>query len=331
MKKPAFQIKRLLTTIVHWNWLVILAVGVLASLILILVLFFTYGHRIDREYVAGLPEYVDSDHDVMCLPIIPEGAVVPQDDGATTIVAFGNAPFADDKDSPDSLSSIIASKTDVTIYNCAVKDSYLSTANFTFNAQDYAMDAWSFYWMACLITFGTNDWMYQEAFAYLGENTPADARESYETLRSIDFMDVDVITILYDGSDYLEGRSVYTDGNTTDIQTFTGNLAAGIEIIRSVYPHIRIIVLSTPYAYAIDEDGSYVSSDIKRYGKDSLSTYMIKVSDLCYNENITHVDLLYEAFHEENATEYLKDNLHLNVDGRNAIADRFIFALNYFD
>jgi lysophospholipase L1-like esterase len=58
---------------------------------------------------------------------------------------------------------------------------------------------------------------------------------------------------------------------------------------------------------------------------------MIKVSEYCYNENITHVDIIYEAFHEDNATEYLKDNLHLNVKGREAIADRFVFAFNYFD
>ena len=37
------------------------------------------------------------------------------------------------------------------------------------------------------------------------------------------------------------------------------------------------------------------------------------------------------TIHEDNAREYLSDHIHLNVEGRKKVAERFVYALNYFD
>jgi lysophospholipase L1-like esterase len=42
------------------------------------------------------------------------------------------------------------------------------------------------------------------------------------------------------------------------------------------------------------------------------------------------VDNLYGTITEDNADKYLIDNLHLNVEGRKLVADRLIYALDYF-
>jgi hypothetical protein len=328
-QKPKW--KQLLIKVYHWNWHIILAVGFLLFLALILIRIFTYGERVDRDFISTLPLYVDSDLDLMFPPIIPSDAVVPEDDGVTTIVTFGNAPFADDKESPDGLANMIAEQSGATVYNCAVSGSYLSAKNPRFQEQDYPMDAWSFYWMTTLITNGANDWMYQAAFDVWGADTPQDARDAYETMTSIDFMKVDIICVLYDASDYLAGRPIYSDTNDTDIMQFAGNMQAGLDMLEEYYPHIRVIVLSPTYAFAVDEEGEYVSSDIMRYGQDVLSSYAIMQGDRCYQSAVTYVDLLYAAFDEDNATKYLTDNLHLNHKGREAVTHRFLFALNYFD
>ena len=110
---------------------------------------------------------------------------------------------------------------------------------------------------------------------------------------------------------------MYSDENPTDPTQFTGNLEASIEVLQNYYPQIRIIVMSPTYAYAVDENGDYVSSDMYIYnGRDVLSTYVIKE---CYSANIHSV-----------SDEYLVDNLHLNVKGRKLIAKRFEFFLNYY-
>ena len=136
---------------------------------------------------------------------------------------------------------------------------------------------------------------------------------------------------MYDATDYLMGNAMYNDDNPTDPTQFTGNLEASLEVLQRLYPQIRIIVMSPTYAYAIDVDGNYVSSDIYIYnGRDVLSTYVIKE---CYSSNlhsVSFMDNLYGSITEDNAKEYLTDNLHLNVKGRKLIAKRFEYFLNYY-
>ena len=149
-------------------------------------------------------------------------------------------------------------------------------------------------------------------------------------MTSIDLSTVDVVVAMYDGSDYLDGRPMYNDGNSTDITQFTGNTEAGIELLNYCYPNIRIIIMSPAYAYGLDESGNYVSSDIQRYGWDVLSTYVIKQYASCTSRMVTFVDNLYGTINEDQAPDYLSDHLHLNPAGRKKVAERFVNALNYF-
>lgn len=265
------------------------------------------------------------------LPLLPQEGVTVTDDGKTTIVAFGNAPFADDRDSEDSLANIIEDMTGATVINCSVGDSYLAAEGATLSADIAPMDAFNFYWLTTAFCLRNNDFVYQDIFETLGDDVPQDGLEAYETLMDIDFSTVDVIVLMYDGSDYLAGHNMYSDQNDTDIQQFTGNMCAGIDLIQETYPHIRIIVMSPTYAFAINEEGEYVSSDQYRYGQDVLSTYVIKQFGYSYDRSVTFVDNLYGTIHEDNATQYLTDHLHLNVEGRKLVAERFVYALNYFD
>lgn len=104
-------------------------------------------------------------------------------------------------------------------------------------------------------------------------------------------------------------------------------------MLQDIYPHIRIIVMSPPYAFSdqLDENGDYISSDITRYGQDVLSTYVIKEYGSCATRRVSFVDHLYGTITEDNAKDYLIDNLHLNVAGRREIAKRFVYALYYYD
>jgi hypothetical protein len=330
-KRPDFD--HLIQSILKVNWHIVLAIGVVVFLLLLLVRFYTYGRIVDQDEIAQIPETeVDDDLDVFFPLIPPEDAKLPPDDGITTIVAFGNSPFADDRQSPDNLTNLIAAENDAVVYNCSVGDSYLVAINNTLRIDSYPMDVFNFYWLTTLVAMpDITKGNYEYAFEVMGKQTPEDAREAYDILSTLDFNTVDVITIMYDASDYLEGHGMYSDENPTDIQTFTGNLEAGIELLEQNFPHIRFIVMSPTYAYALDEDGNYVSSDIQRYGQDVLSTYVIRQGYSAYDRGVTFVDNLYGTFNEDNASDYLIDNLHINIDGRKLVAKRFSDALHYFD
>lgn len=312
------------------NWHIMFGLAVLIIIGLVGFRILNYGIRDSLDNYEGNydAEVLDS---IMPL-FLPDGAQPPVDDGVTTIVAFGNSPFADDMGSGDSLAHMIEDMTGATVYNCAVAGSYLAADAPTLSDALAPMDAFSFYWLTTAFCLRNNAHVYESIFEALGDNMPANGREAYETLVSLDFSTVDVIVLMYDGSDYLAGHNMYSDENDTDIQQFTGNMTAGIDLIKETYPHIRIIVMSPTYAFAVNEEGQYVSSDQYRYnGQDVLSTYVIKQFQYSYDRSVTFVDNLYGTITEDNASQYLIDNLHLNTEGRKLVAERFVYALNYYN
>lgn len=310
---------------------VIFFVAIIAIIGIIFIRFQTWGEEVDLAEIFkdGQGTYDNSLDSI--LPLMNEkGEIVQRDIEHPVIVAFGNAPFADDRDSEDNLCNLIARKTGATVYNCSVSGSFLSSFNSYFSSDIYPMDAYCFYWLATLAVDGPIDAYYEEAEIALGDELPPDAKEVYHTVSNLDLNEVDIITIMYDASDYLYGRNMYSDQNTTDIQQFTGSLEAGIQLIQDNYPHIRFIVMSPTYAYAVDGNGDYVSSDMYTYGQDVLSTYSIMQSASCLRNSVSFIDHLYGTITEANAQDYLIDNLHLNVEGRKLVADRFEYFLNYY-
>lgn len=290
-----------------------------------------WGQRISQSEIFkdGQGSYDDSWDSI--LPLTDENGQMVIND-ASNIVLFGNAPFADDRDSSDGLANLIAKETGATVYNCSVSGSYLAAQHINFDVTLAPMDAYCLYWLVNLACGVPLDGYYADAAHALGDRTPPEAEEVVNTLKTLDFNTIDTIAIMYDATDYLMGNPMYNDDNPTDPSQFTGNLEASIEVLQNNYPDIRIIVMSPTYAYAIDENGDYVSSDIYIYNnRDVLSTYVIKE---CYSANIHSVsfmDNLYGSVTEDNAEEYLIDNLHLNVKGRKLIAKRFEYFLNYYN
>lgn len=317
-------IRRFLNVHVFFALAMIIVIGLVAYR------FTHWGQRVSQSdiFKDGQGSYDDSWDSI--LPLTDEnGQRVITD--ASNIVLFGNAPFADDRDSSDSLANLIAKETGANVYNCSISGSYLAAQELNFDPTVAAMDAYCLYWLVSLATGAPIDNYYVQAAEQLGDKTPADAEEVINTLKTLDFNTIDTVAIMYDATDYLLGNPMYNDDNPTDPTQFTGNLEASLDILQSLYPQIRIIVMSPTYAYAVDENGDYVSSDMYIYNnRDVLSTYVIKE---CYSANlhsVSFMDNLYGSITEDNAKEYLTDNLHLNVKGRKLIAKRFEYFLNYY-
>lgn len=265
------------------------------------------------------------------LPLLSQSGEIMHGD-ADTIVLFGNAPFADDRDAEDNLGNMIAKATNATVYNCSIDGSYLAAQSPFYNPAVAPVDAFNFYWLSCLTVDSSINHYFEQAQQHLGDDMPEAAWDVFETLSTLDFNTVDVIAIMYDASDYLSGHKLYNSDNPTDITYFAGNLEAGIELFQTHYPHIRIIVMSPTYAFAVNENGEYVSSDMYTYGdQDVLSSYMIFEATSSSARSVTFIDHLYGTITEDNAKDYLIDNLHLNVRGRKLVTERFLDALTYYD
>ena len=292
-----------------------------------------WGNFISQEDIFQDGEGTYEDTFDQIFPVLDaEGNIIfGSSDGEWNVLILGNSPFSDDRDSKDSLANIIAERTEANLINCSISGSYAAAEHPDFNAEIAPMDAYTPFWLCTLTYTDEIASYYTDAAEALGENTPPEAAKVVATLSNLNMNTIDVITFMYDGTDYLMGHEMYSDQDATDIGQFTGNLAASIELIQEHYPHIRIIVMSPTYAFGIDENGEYISSDIQTYGQHFLSTYFNMQFAACYERGVTFVDNLYGTINEDNASEYLTDNIHLNVEGRKLVAERFLYALTYFE
>lgn len=302
--------------------------GVIVVLLIVLVSKFAgYGRYITQEEIDSMsvPENAEiQDYDHIIALRVEDDGTFPEDDGLTTVLVLGNL-LAEDKDSSDNPCNLFAKATGATVYNCAIEGSYMSSLNPYFQESEYPMDAFCFYWLANIFT-GGNYYIADSAYENM-EEIPEELKESIETLKNLDFRTVDIIYIMYDGSDYLAGRNVINPENPMDIQSFTGAMTAGISFIQEHYPWIRIVVMSPTYAFGVAEDGSYISSDSKIYGNKKLSAYVIEQSYTAETLGVSFVDCFYGGIHEDIASDYLTDNLHLNQAGRQLVASRMQDAL----
>lgn len=325
--------KGILNTLLHVNWHLVFLIVFILSVILIIFMLRNWGQIVDLDQIQ-LEEDPSVDPYIEVLDnILPhtaaEGSPASMD-GVTKVVLFGNDPFAADYGTINNVGEMIADLSGATVYNCAVPGSHLATTYYLFNPAIDPMDAFNFYWLTVFLSYEGIDFCEQSLEKY-PDALPPEAETVYQTLCSIDFSTIDVIGIMYDASDYLEGRSVYNPDNETDIQTYYGNLNAGIQLLQETFPHIRIIVMSPTYAYAVDENGDYADSDIYIYNEFPLSTYSQMLDRCAANLGISYVDNFYGTVNVNNASDYLIDNLHLNMDGRQKVAERFVYALQYYD
>lgn len=241
-----------------------------------------------------------------------------EDDGVTTIVTLGNAPFSDERGSTG-LAEKIAQKCDATVYNCAFPDSYLSM-KYEEYTDSYPQDALSLYLVTA--SFCGGDFTLMEHAAGLVEDTEG-TQEALDTLKSLDFSTVDMIVIMYDLSDYMDDRPVMDENNDINLITWNGALNASIDLIQQTYPHIRIVVLSPTYGQYTDENGNLVNADTEDLGNGTLPDYVLHEIDVAMANGVSILDNYYGSVTENQAEECLTDGYHLNEAGRERIAQRF--------
>lgn len=268
------------------------------------------------------PNYQTTDFDIEVLdniiPLAPEMREGWVDDGVTTILCLGDDPFSLNR-GEGGLSEQIAKKTGATVYNGSFTGTTMAAQFASYN-DGYILDAFSFSYVAKSLASGDFDLMKTAATYSYDESFAANT----QMLSELDMNTVDMICIMYDGSDYVNKRPCDDPNAPYDIVTYTGALRAGVKAIQEAYPHIRIAVMSHTFCHSIGEDGNFQNGDRVDLGHGTLSHYLQKERDATMDVGVSFIDNFYGSINEDNYLDYMTDYIHFNDAGREILARRFV-------
>lgn len=281
--------------------------------------------RLYRWNLGTAPEEVpdgpteDFDIEVLdnLIPLAPDKLEGYVDDGVTTILCLGDDPFSLEL-GENGLAQQIAKKTGATVYNGSFTGTTMAAQFASYN-DGYILDAFSFSYVAKSLASGDFDLMKTAATYSYDENFA----KTTQMLSELDLNTVDMICVMYDGSDYVNRRPC-DDPNAPYAEiTYTGALRAGVKAIQEAYPHIRIVVMSHTFCHSIDEEGNFQNGDRVDLGHGTLSHYLQKELDATMDVSVSFIDNFYGSVNEDNYLDYMTDYIHFNDAGRELLAQRF--------
>lgn len=251
------------------------------------------------------------------IPLAPDKLEGREDDGVTTILCLGDDPFSLDQ-GPGGLAEQIAAKTGATVYNGSFTGTTMAVQFEDYN-DGYILDAFAFVNVAKSLASGNFDLMRTAASYSFDQAFP----QTVSTLESIDMNTLDMICIMYDGSDYINKRPCEDPNHPDNPQTYTGALRSGIQAIQEAWPHIRIVVMSHTFCHNVNAEGNFENGDRVDLGHGTLSHYLQKELDTTSELGVSFIDNFYGSINEDNYLDYMTDYIHFNDAGRELLATRF--------
>lgn len=251
-------------------------------------------------------------------------------DGNLTIVMLGNDTLAYDRGDKN-IAEMIADKTGATVYNCAFEGSFMAALESTVTEiQNNPQDAFSFFWISDSIQ--TGNWSLQEkALEYLPDSFDKEAyRETLDLAQSIDYNDVDLLLIYYDGHDYLARNPIANPTDMYDVTTMEGSFTGCFERYPINYPNMQCMLIAPTFCYVIDENGNKEGCDIANLGHGNLPTCLTTLQIQAETYSVSFVDNFYGIkINAETADKFLlADGITPNDEGREMIAERIARIIN---
>ena len=267
------------------------------------------------------PDYQTTDFDIEVMdnliPLAPDKREGFVDDGVTTILCLGDDPFSLEQ-GENGLAGQIAKKTGATVYNGSFTGTTMAAQFASYN-DGYILDAFSFSYVAKSLASGDFDLMKTAATYSYDENFA----KTTQMLSELDMNIVDMICVMYDGSDYVNKRPC-DDPNAPYAEiTYTGALRSGVKASQEAYPHIRIVVMSHTFCHSINEEGNFQNGDRVDLGHGTLSHYLQKERDATMDVSVSFIDNFYGSINEDNYLDYMTDYIHFNDAGLEVLAQRF--------
>lgn len=244
-----------------------------------------------------------------------------------TIVNFGDSIFGNTED----ISTKLAELTGATVYNCGFAGCRMAAHSY----ENY--NAFSMHSLALAIA--NNDYSVQENALTLtvqGVTVPSDFSNKLQTLKSIDFSAVDIITIAYGTNDFMS--DIYlseTQDQKFSTNRFMGALRYSIETVLTKYPHIRIFLCTPTYRFWFSKTTNEFTDDsnTRINAKGSLlSDYADALKTVAKEYNLPVIDnydiginkftrfAYFPTATDAEGNLYNTDSTHPNRDGKYVIA-----------
>ncbi len=252
---------------------------------------------------------------------IDETIVLPLE--GKTILNFGDSIFGNARP-PKDVSTFLATATGATVHNVAFGGCRMGKHIGNW-------DAFSMYRLADAIASG--DWSMQDnALNYTDRTSYAET--PLALLKSLDFNNVDVITIAYGTNDFTGENRLDDAANKYNTKTFAGALRYSIEKIQSAYPNIQIILCTPTYRFWMDADGNFLyDSDTYEKVGYKLTDFVQKTKDVAKEYGLTVIDNYYGCGIDSSNKDVCfpsNDGTHPNQTGRELIAKYMANALIVF-
>lgn len=231
----------------------------------------------------------------------------------TKIVNFGDSLFGNFR-GDTSISGYLANNLKNTVYNVGFGGCRMSARNDT---------TWNAFSMCNLADAIANNNFTMQDTAIADQswtNKPDYFDDQLALLKSINFNNIDMITIGYGTNDYTAGVTLDNSNNLEDKYTIAGALRYSIRVIQDAFPDLKILVLSNAWRYFPEE--SNITSDTKTYngitGLDVKNCILNTAKNLRIPCLDTYENLSLSLY---NATNYMVDGVHLDTKGRKLYSD----------
>lgn len=238
-----------------------------------------------------------------------------------TVVNFGDSTIGNIEGST-SVSGVIASFTGAKTHNVGFGGCRMGK-----HAQYW--DAFSFYNLMSEVIKDDTDstkWKYQDESVTSASNGSWTSMPGYfpkhlEELKSIDFNNVDFITISYGTNDYTGGNKVDNKENKFDTTTFAGALRQGLSVFMKKYQNVSVLVCTPTYRMWFNEDKTFKEdSDTLDYeGTGTLIDYVEKTIEVSKEFKNPVLDCYFgmgvNKYNYSKALTY-PDGVHHDLNGR---------------
>ncbi len=211
---------------------------------------------------------------------------------------------------------MLASKTDAYVYNVGVGSCQMSEHS----TEKY--NAFSMEKLADAITTGNFD---LRDGIVAGGTAPVAFTRCLNTLKSIDFRTVDIITIAYGTNDFKNGKS---------LEEVEAAARYSIETVKNKYPNIEIVLCTPVYRYWIDENGDFLEdSNTKEINGIKLTQYVQLYQKLGEEYGLAVIDNYNgSGINAQNRADCFDgaDTTHPNEAGRQLIAENMAKELTAY-
>ena len=248
-------------------------------------------------------------------------------DHEVNVVFFGDSQLANGRDEGHSIANFLQSRIPYCyIYNMAIGGTTASVEQTTSDVSAEKLTSTSFLGMAYCFA-GKSD-----REATLAAGYP----DILETMNSIDPADVDYYVLSYGTNDFLNNVPLDVSSYSSETEqahSLYNSMIKAIDILKDISPDAYIIVMTPFYGIYVDQNGSYLGdSYIVSNGIGTLADYADKVKNVAEAEDIVCFDNMYASKYDlylDTAGEYLMDNLHLSVIGRQIVARLMAHEFNF--